>query len=108
MLESMKRGDASTRAEISDINTAVHQEADILMLSGETAFTKGKPADAVTVMRESIEQAECERLNHDNEKSFEDLQRKREKEIKKIPGRPSIDKSLSVLRLAQGNQICVS
>lgn len=108
MLESMKRGDASTRAEISDINTAVHQEADILMLSGETAFTKGKPAEAVTVMRKSIEQAELERLSIDNEKSFEDLQRKREQELLNMPKRPSTDKSLSILRLAQGNQICVS
>ncbi|MCI0490519.1 MAG: pyruvate kinase, partial [Blastocatellia bacterium] len=61
MLESMKRGDASTRAEISDINTAVHQEADILMLSGETANIDGDPAKPVEEMQKAIKQAEEER-----------------------------------------------
>jgi len=105
MLESMKRGDASTRAEISDINTAVHQEADILMLSGETSSTKGKPEEAVTEMRKAIEQAEAERIIFDDEKSLEELQKKREAELLGRFTKPKLDRSL---RLAQGNQICVS
>jgi len=107
MLESMKLGNASTRAEISDINTAVHQEADILMLSGETASTRGRPAAAVREMRNAIEQAEKDRWKLDIEKNFEELQNEREGAIKHSNEKKR-DKSLTISRLAQGNQVCVS
>lgn len=110
MLESMRKGDSSTRAEIMDINTAVHQEADILMLSGETANIKkekGKPQDVVREMWRAIDQAEAERYLIDQEKNLEVLQKEREKEI--LSRFDSIDRLKTAMsRLAQGNQVCVS
>lgn len=109
MLESMRKGDASTRAEIMDINSAVHQEADILMLSGETAnIKKGKPADVVREMRAAIKQAEDERLDIDKEKNFEALQKERENELSKNLMGSERERLLTISRLAQGNQVCVS
>lgn len=107
MLESMRRGGAPTRAEIDGINNAVHQEADILMLSGETASTKGKPVAAVFAMQEGIREAETERLSTDTEKNFEMLQKNREEELRQS-SLPSEEISTSISRLAQGNQVCVS
>jgi pyruvate kinase len=107
MLESMKRGDTSTRAEIGDINTAVHQEADILMLSGETASTKGRPEDAVAEMRAAIRHAEEELRGIDDKKNLDMLEREREEEIRS--GRQGgTDAELAVSRLSQGAQVCLS
>jgi len=107
MLESMKRGDTSTRAEIGDINTAVHQEADILMLSGETASTKGRPEDAVAEMRAAIRHAEEELRGIDDKKNLDTLEREREDEIRS--GRQgTADAEVAVSRLSQGAQVCLS
>ena len=106
MLESMKRGDASTRAEIGDINTAVHQGADILMLSGETARTKGKPEEAVKEMRRAILQAESELEAENGDESIDTLERRRETEIKRTSDKRASD--LAVSRLSQGAQVCLS
>jgi pyruvate kinase len=104
MLESMKRGDTSTRAEIGDINTAVHQEADILMLSGETASTKGRPEDAVAEMHAAIAYAEDERRADDENKNLDGLERERAEEVK----RRNATDLMAISRLSQGAQVCSS
>jgi pyruvate kinase len=65
LLESMISAPMPTRAEVSDISTAVREQADAIMLSGET--TVGMyPLECVDVMKniiQSIEPSEKKRLN---------------------------------------------
>jgi pyruvate kinase len=65
LLESMINAPMPTRAEISDISTAVRERADAVMLSGETT-TGLYPIECVEVMTSivtSIEPAEKRRFN---------------------------------------------
>lgn len=58
MLESMRHNPRPTRAEVSDVTTAILQGADAIMLSAETASGK-YPKRAVSIMTKIAKRYDC-------------------------------------------------
>lgn len=61
MLESMVQSPTPTRAEVSDVATAVYDGADALMLTAETAIG-GYPLEAISMMQRIIGRVEKDAL----------------------------------------------
>merc|ERR1719454_2344717 len=61
MLDSMSDNPRPTRAEVADVTNAVHDGADAVMLSGESANGKF-PVETISTMRKIIHKCEKSKL----------------------------------------------
>ena len=103
VLQSMKSGNPSTRAEIGDISTAVREEADVIMLAGEVADTKSPPENVVRELRTAIEASEQKRLAFDDAKDLHKLLSDSELSMERGP-----DLDQTKVKIGMGNEVCVA
>lgn len=81
MLESMIQNPVPTRAEVTDVANAVFEEADAIMLSGETS-SGAWPVRCVEAMDKISLRVEAASVNHENPARFARLENDKQRIVK--------------------------